>query len=211
MKIYKSLTISIGTVMKNPEMLKFVPDQEMCNKAVDNYPHTLRFVPECYKTQVMCDKVVNTYSSTIKFAPECYKTQNIWDKVFNKCFLAFFIFLIDIKIKQYVSDQYKTQRMCEKAFDDCLTALKFLPDWFVKSKMIKIFTALYADENILHFSEDSGNVAFICNGMGILNIDLNNINLDDNNYDECYPDTIIHVKLLAWHIKFEKGKALKNN
>ena len=26
MEIYKSLYISIGTVMKNPEMLKFVPD-----------------------------------------------------------------------------------------------------------------------------------------------------------------------------------------
>ena len=26
MDIYKSLNINIGTVMKNPEMLKFVPD-----------------------------------------------------------------------------------------------------------------------------------------------------------------------------------------
>ena len=26
MNIYKSLNISIGTVMKNPEMLKFIPD-----------------------------------------------------------------------------------------------------------------------------------------------------------------------------------------
>ena len=33
-------------------------------------------------------------------------------------------------------------------------------------------TALNADER-LYFNEDSGNVAFICNGMGILNIDLN--------------------------------------
>ena len=51
--------------------------------------------------------------------------------------------------------------------------------------MIKqLFPALYADENILYFNEDSGNVLFICNEMGILNIDLNNINLDDNYYDE---------------------------
>ena len=26
-------------------------NQEMCIKAVDNYPHALEFVPECYKTQ----------------------------------------------------------------------------------------------------------------------------------------------------------------
>ena len=33
----------------------------MCNKAVDNYPHALAFVPECFMTQKMCDKAVNTY------------------------------------------------------------------------------------------------------------------------------------------------------
>ena len=45
--------------------------------------------------------------------------------------------------------------------------------------------------------------------MGILNIDLNNINLDDTSYDEHNPDTIIRIRLLAWHIKSEKHKALK--
>ena len=27
--------------------------------------------------------------------------------------------------------------MCDKAGDDCLAALKFIPDWFLTSKMIK--------------------------------------------------------------------------
>ena len=67
---------------------------------------------------------------------------------------------------------------------------------------------MYADKNILHFNEDSGNVVFSCNEMGILNIDLNNINLDSN-LDEDDLDAIIHIRLLAWHIKFEKRKALK--
>ena len=44
--------------------------------------------------------------------------------------------------------------------------------------------------------------------MGILNIDLHNINLDDTNYDEYDPDSIINIKLSAWHIRFEKRKAL---
>ena len=70
--------------------------------------------------------------------------------------------------------------MCDKAVDDCLAALKFVPDWLVTSNMIKkLSTALYADENILYFNEDSGNVAFSSNEMDILNVDLNNINLDD--------------------------------
>ena len=44
--------------------------------------------------------------------------------------------------------------------------------------------------------------------MDILNIDLNNINLD-NNFDEDEPDSIILIRLLAWHIKLEKCKELK--
>ena len=39
--------------------------------------------------------------------------------------------------------------------------------------------------------------------MGIFNIDLNNINLD-NNFDEDDLDTTIRIRLLARHIKFEK-------
>ena len=76
--------------------------------------------------------------------------------------------------------------------------------------MIKIlFTAFYVDENILYFNEDSGNVVFTCHGMSILNIDLNNINLDDTNYDKDDPDTIILARILAWHSKLKKRKALK--
>ena len=124
--------IIIGTKIKNPEMLKFVPDhlttkkmckhavkkirflltyasdqyktqqmfdkvilenggtvrfccrnQEMGNKAVDNYPHALKSVPNCYITQKMCDKAANTHHSTIKFVPECCKTQEMCDKAVN--------------------------------------------------------------------------------------------------------------------------------
>ena len=39
------------------------------------------------------------------------------------------------------------------------------------------------------FTEGSGYVIFNCNEMGILNIDLNNINLG-NNFDEDDPHTI---------------------
>ena len=45
--------------------------------------------------------------------------------------------------------------------------------------------------------------------MGIFDIDLNNINLDDTNHDGDDPDTIILVRFLTWHIKFEKHEALK--
>ena len=69
------------------------------------------------------------------------------------------------------------------------------------------FTSLYIDKNILYFNEDSRNVVFSCNEMGILSVNLNNINLD-NTFDEDDPDTIILIRFLAWHIKFEKRKEL---
>ena len=99
--------------------------------------------------------------------------------------------------------------MCDEAVDDFLPTLNFAPNGFVTSTMIKkLFTALCADEIILYFDEDSGNVEFNCNEMGILDIDLNNINLD-NDFDEDDPGTIIHVTLSGWHIKFEKRKTLE--
>ena len=110
----------------------------------------------------------------------------------------------------YYPDRYKTQRMCDEAVNGSIAALRFLSDWFVKSKMIKkFFTDIYADDNIICFNEYSGDVIFCCNEMGILRIDLNNINLDNSNYDEEEPETIIHVRLLAWHIKFEKRKVIE--
>ena len=48
-----------------------------------------------------------------------------------------------------------------------------------------------ADENVLYFDEDYDNARFNCNGMVVLNMDLNNINLDDTHYEEDNPDTII--------------------
>ena len=44
--------------------------------------------------------------------------------------------------------------------------------------------------------------------MGILCVNLSNINLD-NNFHKDDPDTIILIRLLAWHIKFKKRKSLK--
>ena len=54
----------------------------MWNKVIDNYPHALEFVPECYKTQKVCDKAVNI------------------------CFLYLILFLIDIKLKKCVTELF---------------------------------------------------------------------------------------------------------
>ena len=138
-------------------------------------------------------KAVNTYPFTIRFIPESLLTQEMCNNI---------IFEDSFSIS-YAPDQYKTQQVCDKVVDDCLAALNFVPDWFVTYKMIKkLFTALCTDKNMIYFNKDSGNVVLFCNEMGILNIDLNNINLDDTNYEKDDPDTIILIRLLARHIKF---------
>ena len=68
-----------------------------------------------------------------------------------------------------------------------------------------ILTALSTDDNMLFFDEYSGDATFCCSQMGILSIDLSNINFYDTNYYEDDPKTIIHIR----HIKFKKRKALK--
>ena len=40
------------------------------NKAIDNYAHALEFVLDQYKTQEMCIKAVDNYPSTIKYVPD---------------------------------------------------------------------------------------------------------------------------------------------
>ena len=111
-----------------------------------------------------------------------YKTQEMCD--INDSEDSFSIMLL-INIRQ---------KMCDKAFADSLATWKLILDWFVASKMIKeLFTTLYADENILYFNEDSSNVAFSCNEIGVLNIDLCDINLD-HRICEDDPDTIIHIR-----------------
>ena len=68
----------------------------------------------------------------------------------------------------------------------------------------KLYTALYGNENILYFNEDSGDAVFSCNEMDNPCIDLNNINLEKN-FDEDDPDTIALIRILAWHIKFTRS------
>ena len=103
--------------------------------------------------------------------------------------------------------------MCDEAFDDCMVPMKFIPGWFVRSKMLEKFhDALLANDDVLFFNEDFCKVTLFGNEMGILGADLDKINLeDDNNFYKDDPDTIIHVRLLTQRNKFEKRKAFKKD
>ena len=46
--------------------------------------------------------------------------------------------------------------------------------------------------------------------MGLVNVDLNNIRLDDQNLDDEYdPEIIIPVRLMAWCNRYDQRKACK--
>ena len=64
-----------------------------------------------------------------------YKTQEICDIV-----VPLYSSLII-----YFPDQYISQSMCDEAVDDSLAALELIPDWFVKSKIIKKLTFLLSN------------------------------------------------------------------
>ena len=109
MDIYKPLNINIGTVMKNPGMLTFVPDhlktKKMCKHAVKKWPYLLRYVRNQYRTQQsrnqeMCNKTVDNYPCALKLVRECFMTQEMCDKVVNTHSSA----------RQFVPKWYETQK-----------------------------------------------------------------------------------------------------
>ena len=77
MEIYKSLIISIGTVMKNSEMLKFAPGhlktKKICKYAVEKLHYVLRYVPDQDKTQQMCDKAILENGGILMSVPDATK------------------------------------------------------------------------------------------------------------------------------------------
>ena len=51
----------------------------MCKHGVEKLPFVIRYVPDCYKNQQISDKAVDNYLYTLKFVPDCYKSQkNVW-------------------------------------------------------------------------------------------------------------------------------------
>ena len=70
-------------------LLTATKTKKICDKAVDNYPHILEFVPDCFPIQKMCDKALSTYPSSMQFASECYKTQEMFGKAVDICPFVF--------------------------------------------------------------------------------------------------------------------------
>ena len=67
------------------------------------------------------------------------------------------------------------------------------------------------DDDIIFVNEDFNYVIFFSDEMNILSVGLNNINLDDVNFDKDDSKASIHVRLMAWCNRFKQCKAFKKD
>ena len=97
----------------------------------------------------------------------------------------------------YCLNRYKSQEMCDKAVDAFLTTSKFVPNWpFTKKMLENPDYVVFSNDEIDLDDTDSDFVTFYSDGMGLADIDLSNINLNDDNFDEDDPINIFVVRTI---------------
>ena len=114
---YESLKISIGAIMKNPEMQRFflnhLKTKKMCKNVVKKLFFVIRYVLDQYEIQEMYDKVIPENGGMLKFVDDCCKNQKMCNKPFNKAAEPY------PSATQFVPECCKTQEICDKAVDTC--------------------------------------------------------------------------------------------
>ena len=101
---------------------------------------------------------------------------------------------------------------CDKTVDSYLPLFKFFCNWFVTSKIIKkIDHFVFSSDDEVFGYIDSDIVTFFSNYIDLISIKLNNNNVDDENLDDCDPETFNHVKLMAWHNRYKQHKTFKKD
>ena len=148
----------------------------------------------------MSDKAVNTCPFIFDFVPDGYMTQKLCYKIISE----------ESFLLKYCLDKNKTREMSHKAADYFLLTLKFVPDWFVTSKMIrKLDILLFSNDYIVFGDLEFDFIIFFSSDIDLNSITLDKINLDDDDFDYCDPETINHVKLMSAIINIRKSKHLK--
>ena len=84
---YKCWKISIGAIIKYPQMLRFALDQlttkMMYKHAVKKLPFVTIYAPDRYKTEEieeMCDKSILENGGALESVVDCYKNQKMYNK-----------------------------------------------------------------------------------------------------------------------------------
>ena len=83
--------------------------------------------------------------------------------------------------------------MCDKGIDSYQLALKFV----------------FSNDDIILDDIGSNTITFFSNDIGLYSINLNNINLGDDNFDECDLETIDHIRLMDLYYRNKQHRACK--
>ena len=73
----------------------------------------------------------------------------------------------------------------------------------------KLYNDVFFNDYVVFLKAEFDNVTVFSDDMGLLNVDLNNVSLDDTNFDNHDSETTIHVKFMAWCIWYKKCKTCK--
>ena len=86
---------------------------------------------------------------------------------------------------------------------------QFAPNWFVMNKLPdKLDNVEFCNDGIDLPDIDSHFATFFSDEVSVITMNFNNINLDDNNFDEEDPETIIHVRLIAWCNRYNQVRCV---
>ena len=90
---------------------------------------------------------------------------------------------------------YNSRELCDKAVDAFLPVLKFVPYWFVTSKILKkLYDVVFSNDAIVFVNEYSDNMTFLSDDIGINTIEYNDINFDNDDFGNDNPETVMHVR-----------------
>ena len=112
--------------MKNPIMLKLVPDHlktiKVSKHAFKKLPFLIKnlirilIVPDQYVTQQVRDKAILENGRTLKSLPDCYKNQEMCNKAVDNY----------AHTLEFVPQCYETLKMCDKAVDTHPSTIQFV-------------------------------------------------------------------------------------
>ena len=93
-------------VKKLPYLLRYAPNQyktqQISDKAILESGGTLKSLPNCRENKEMCNEAVDNYPHALEFVPDCYITQKPVIKLSIFIHLQYNLFLNAINIKKYV-------------------------------------------------------------------------------------------------------------
>ena len=99
----------------------------MYERAVEENPWCLKYVPDHLRTKKMCIKAVKNEAEALEHIPEHFKTREMCIKTVER----------EAESLEHVLDLFKTGEMCKRTIEADLYTLVFCPDWFITQGQTK--------------------------------------------------------------------------